>query len=125
NFIGFRGSGTDLTERKRSQEEVSRLANFDSLTGLANRFKITKVLEKILTSQQEANRACAIFLLDLDRFKHVNDTMGHPAGDALLKQVAQRLERAVGKLGQVGRLGGDEFKVVLPGRQTKQLLGEL
>nr|WP_283773473.1 EAL domain-containing protein [Altererythrobacter sp. KTW20L] len=125
NFIGFRGSGTDLTERKRSQEEVSRLANFDSLTGLANRFKITKVLEKILTSQQEANRACAIFLLDLDRFKHVNDTMGHPAGDALLKQVAQRLERAVGKLGQVGRLGGDEFKVVIPGRQTKQLLGEL
>jgi diguanylate cyclase (GGDEF)-like protein/PAS domain S-box-containing protein len=125
NFIGFRGSGTDLTERKRSQEEVSRLANFDSLTGLSNRFKITRVLEKILTSRQEANRACAIFLLDLDRFKHVNDTMGHPAGDALLKQVAQRLERAVGKLGQVGRLGGDEFKVVIPGRQAKQLLAEL
>jgi len=125
NFIGFRGSGTDLTERKRSQEEVSRLANFDSLTGLANRFKISRVLERILTSQQESNRACAIFLLDLDRFKHVNDTMGHPAGDALLKQVAQRLERAVGKLGRVGRLGGDEFKVVIPGRQTNQLLGEL
>ena len=125
NFIGFRGSGTDLTERKRSQEEVSRLANFDSLTGLSNRFQITRVLEKILTSQQEANRACAIFLLDLDRFKIVNDTMGHPAGDALLKQVAQRLERAVGKLGQVGRLGGDEFKVVIPGRLAKQLLDEL
>ncbi len=77
NFIGFRGSGTDLTERRRSQEEVSRLANFDSLTGLANRFQITRVLEKILTSQQEANRACTIFLLDLDRFKHVNDTLGH------------------------------------------------
>ncbi len=125
NFIGFRGSGTDLTERRRSQEEVSRLANFDSLTGLSNRFQITRALEKILTSHQEANRACAILLLDLDRFKHVNDTMGHPAGDALLKQVAQRLERAVGKLGQVGRLGGDEFKVVIPGRQSQQILGEL
>lgn len=125
NFIGFRGAGTDLTERKRGQEEVSRLANFDSLTSLSNRFKITRELEKILASQQLANRACAIFLLDLDRFKQVNDTMGHPAGDALLKMVAQRLERAVGKLGQVGRLGGDEFKVVIPGRQTKQMLGEL
>ncbi len=125
NFIGFRGAGTDLTERKRSQEEVSRLANFDSLTGLANRFKISQELEKILGSQQEVHRACAIFLLDLDRFKHVNDTMGHPAGDALLKQVAQRLERAIGKLGRVGRLGGDEFKVVIPGHHPRQMLGEL
>jgi diguanylate cyclase (GGDEF)-like protein/PAS domain S-box-containing protein len=125
NFVGFRGSGTDLTERKRSQEEVSRLANFDSLTGLANRFQISRVLDKLLNAQQMDKRSCAVFLLDLDRFKHVNDTMGHPAGDALLKQVAQRLERAVGKLGQVGRLGGDEFKVVVPGRQPKQGLAEL
>ncbi|MFC3097607.1 EAL domain-containing protein [Alteraurantiacibacter palmitatis] len=125
NFIGFRGAGTDLTERKRSQEEVSRLANFDSLTGLANRFRISLVLEKFLTSPHEAGRACAIFLLDLDRFKHVNDTMGHPAGDALLKQVAQRLERTIGKMGQVGRLGGDEFKVVIPGRHETQMLADL
>ncbi|TIX50273.1 EAL domain-containing protein [Alteraurantiacibacter aquimixticola] len=125
NFTGFRGSGTDLTERKRSQEEVSRLANFDSLTGLSNRFQINRVLEKILSAQAKDKRACAIFLLDLDRFKHVNDTMGHPAGDALLKQVAQRLERAVGKMGQVGRLGGDEFKVVIPGTHARQILSEL
>ncbi|MEO5706649.1 MAG: EAL domain-containing protein [Alteraurantiacibacter sp.] len=125
NFVGFRGSGTDLTERKRSQEEVSRLANFDSLTGLANRRQISRVLEKILTAQQVEKRCCTVFLLDLDRFKHVNDTMGHPAGDALLKQVAQRLERTVGKAGQVGRLGGDEFKVVIPGLHKKQMLGEL
>ncbi|MCX7677331.1 MAG: EAL domain-containing protein, partial [Alteraurantiacibacter sp.] len=125
NFIGFRGAGTDLTERKRSQEEVARLANFDSLTGLANRFRITLELERILTNPHRNNRECAIFLLDLDRFKHVNDTMGHPAGDALLKQVAQRLERAIGKMGQVGRLGGDEFKVVLPGRHSRQMLADL
>lgn len=125
NFIGFRGSGTDLTERKKSEEEVSRLANFDSLTGLANRFQISQVLGKILGSQQMDNRACTVFLLDLDRFKHVNDTLGHPAGDALLQIVAQRLQRAVGKLGQVGRLGGDEFKVVLPGRHHRQTLSDL
>ncbi|MDC0887112.1 EAL domain-containing protein [Altererythrobacter sp.] len=122
NFCGFRGSGTDLTEKKRSQENASRLAHFDSLTGLANRHQMSQTLEKILASPQEANRECSVFLLDLDRFKHVNDTLGHPAGDALLKQVAQRLERAVGKLGRVGRLGGDEFKVILPGRNPRQKL---
>ena len=125
NFVGFRGSGTDLTERKRSQDEASRLANYDSLTGLANRFQITQSLEKILKSPQAANRACAIFLLDLDRFKHVNDTMGHPAGDALLAQVAQRLERSVARMGQVGRLGGDEFTVIAPGRHPRKALAEL
>ncbi|MCB2065520.1 MAG: EAL domain-containing protein, partial [Erythrobacter sp.] len=125
NFIGFRGSGTDLTERKRSQENATRLARYDSLTGLANRFQMSQVLEKVLGSQQEQNRACAVFLLDLDRFKQVNDTMGHPAGDALLKQVAERLERAVGKMGQVGRLGGDEFKVVIPNRVPRESLAEL
>ncbi len=125
NFIGFRGSGTDLTERKKSEKEVSRLANFDSLTGLANRFQISQVLGKILSSRQAENRECAIFLLDLDRFKHVNDTLGHPAGDALLHIVSQRLERAVGNLGQCGRLGGDEFKVVLPGRYARQTLADL
>lgn len=125
NFVGFRGSGTDLTERKRSQEHASRLALFDSLTGLANRHNMSQILEKILKSRQASNRHCAVFLLDLDRFKHVNDTLGHPAGDALLKQVARRLERAVGKLGQVGRLGGDEFKVIVPNRVEREMLGEL
>ncbi len=125
NFVGFRGSGTDLTERKRSQEQATRLARYDALTGLANRFQMSQSLEKILGAQSEANRHCAILLLDLDRFKQVNDTMGHPAGDALLKQVSQRLERAVGKLGQVGRLGGDEFKVIIPSRVEKNVLANL
>lgn len=116
NFAGFRGSGTDLTEKRRSQEHASRLAHFDSLTGLSNRFRMSQTLEKILLAPQVQHRACAVFLLDLDRFKQVNDTLGHPAGDALLKQVAQRLERVVGKIGRVGRLGGDEFEVILPGK---------
>ncbi|GMN14263.1 hypothetical protein MTsPCn7_20400 [Altererythrobacter sp. MTPC7] len=125
NFCGFRGSGTDLTEKKRSQEHASRLAHFDSLTGLANRFQMSQTLNKILSSPQEQNRECAVFLLDLDRFKHVNDTLGHPAGDALLKQVSQRLDAAVGESGRVGRLGGDEFKVILPGRNPRAMLAQL
>jgi diguanylate cyclase (GGDEF)-like protein len=125
NFVGFRGSGTDLTAKLRSDEHASRLAHYDSLTGLANRFQMSQALEKILTSQYETNRVCAVMLLDLDRFKQVNDSMGHPAGDALLKQVAQRLERAVGQVGQVGRLGGDEFQIIVPGRTERAQLANL
>lgn len=125
NFVGFRGSGTDLTEKKRSAENVNRLAQFDSLTGLANRFQMQELLAKILKAPQERHRECNVFLLDLDRFKHVNDTLGHPAGDALLKQVSERLTRAVGQNGRVGRLGGDEFKVIIPGRATPETLAQL
>jgi diguanylate cyclase (GGDEF)-like protein/PAS domain S-box-containing protein len=125
NFLGFRGSGHDLTEKKRSQEDASRLAHYDSLTSLANRFQMSQTLEKILNSQREEQRACAVMLLDLDRFKQVNDTMGHPAGDALLTQVAQRLERTVDKVGRVGRLGGDEFQVIIPGALRREELAAL
>ena len=122
NFQGFRGSGTDLTEKRRSQEQASRLAHYDSLTGLSNRFLQSQTLEKILNAPQMQQRNCTVLLLDLDRFKQVNDTLGHPAGDALLKQVAQRLERSIGAIGRVGRLGGDEFQVILPGRIERDQL---
>ncbi len=125
NFLGFRGSGHDLTEKRRSEEHASRLAHYDSLTGLANRLQMSQTLEKILAAPNQEHRACAVFLLDLDRFKQVNDTMGHPAGDALLKMVASRLERAVGEHGRVGRLGGDEFQVVLAGRHRREDLANL
>ncbi len=125
NFIGFRGSGADLTEKRRSQENASRLALYDSLTGLANRMQMGDTLEKILAAPREEHRTCAVLLLDLDRFKQVNDTLGHPAGDALLKQVSQRLEWTVADHGRVGRLGGDEFQVILPGRMAREELATL
>ncbi len=123
--LGFRGFGADLTERRRSEENAARLAHFDSLTGLANRFQMSQKLEGIIRAQHEEKRVCGVFLLDLDRFKQVNDTLGHPAGDALLKQVAERLEHTVGKAGRVGRLGGDEFKVILPGLSDRAQLASI
>ncbi len=125
NYLGFRGSGHDLTEKRKSEEQVSRLAHYDSLTGLSNRVQIAQTLEKILTAPNHEHRACSVFLLDLDRFKQVNDTMGHPAGDSLLTQVASRLERTIGEHGRVGRLGGDEFQVILPGRHRREDLANL
>ncbi len=124
-FQGFRGSGSDLTEMKRSQAEVTRLAQFDSLTGLANRLQMQRALEQATADARGAVGECALFLLDLDRFKNVNDTMGHPAGDALLREVSRRLKHVVGDRGMVGRLGGDEFKIVLPGRADRSKLAVL
>ena len=125
NFCGFRGSGNDLTERRRSAERASRLALYDSLTGLANRHTLSQMLSKLLTHANPHKRNCTILMLDLDRFKHVNDTFGHPTGDALLTQVGQRLEKVIGELGVVGRIGGDEFQVVIPKACDEQCLEQL
>jgi diguanylate cyclase (GGDEF)-like protein len=114
-FLGFRGIGTDLTEQRRSEQEISRLAKFDSLTGLPNRAMMRQTLDEALRNADHRQKGCALFLIDLDRFKNVNDTLGHPVGDALLRQVAQRLTSVMGEHGKIGRLGGDEFKAVLPG----------
>ena len=114
-FLGFRGIGTDLTEQRRSEQEITRLARFDSLTGLPNRAMMRQTLEEALRNAAHRQKGCAMFLIDLDRFKNVNDTLGHPIGDALLRQVADRLKLVMGVHGQVGRLGGDEFQAVLPG----------
>ncbi|MBT2186756.1 EAL domain-containing protein [Sphingobium nicotianae] len=124
-FLGFRGSGADLTEMRRSQAEIARLASFDSLTGLANRVQMLNTLEQAVNGKRGMYNECALLLLDLDRFKEVNDTMGHPAGDALLRQVAQRLLRLIGTSGKVGRLGGDEFKIVLPSMSDQMELTKL
>lgn len=124
-FTGYRGNGEDITEERQSRQDASRMALFDSLTGLANRHHMTKRLESILASYKAAGRSCAMMMLDLDRFKQVNDTLGHPAGDELLKQVAQRLQRIVGSNCEIGRLGGDEFQVILPDMDDRGRLGEL
>ena len=124
-FLGFRGIGTDLTEQRRSEQEISRLARFDSLTGLPNRALMRQTLDEALRNATNRRKGCTLFLIDLDRFKNVNDTLGHPIGDALLRQVADRLKLVMGDHGQIGRLGGDEFKAVLPGTVETGLLESL
>ena len=124
-FLGFRGIGTDLTEQRRSEQEISRLARFDSLTSLPNRAMMRQTLDEALRNATHRQRGCSMFLIDLDRFKNVNDTLGHPIGDALLRQVAERLKSVMGNHGQIGRLGGDEFQAVLPGTVDIGLLESL
>ena len=125
-FIGYRGNGTDITATRESQKDASRMAQYDSLTGLANRHRMGKRLNATLTAYQSAKRCCAVMMMDLDRFKAVNDTLGHPAGDELLKQVAQRLERILpDKTFEIGRLGGDEFQIMLPDIDDRGRLGEI
>ncbi len=124
-FIGFRGTGADITEEFHREEETERLAKFDSLTGLSNRHRMAQIIDSTLTAFQAAKRNCAVMMLDLDRFKHVNDTLGHAAGDELLRQVSARLKRAIDRDCEIGRLGGDEFQVMLPDIDDRGVLGDV
>ena len=124
-FAGYFGNGKDVTVARRSQHDASRLAMYDSLTGLANRHRMGTRLTTTLTAYKAAKRCCALFMIDLDRFKQVNDTLGHPAGDELLKQVALRLKPALPDNSEIGRLGGDEFQVMLPDIDDRGRLGDI
>ncbi len=115
-LIGWRGVGSDITETRLTGQDAVGSARRDPLTGLANRLLIREIIEEALMRQVSVEGGSSILLLlDLDRFKPVNDTLGHAIGDQLLVQVARRLERAVAHWGRVGRLGGDEFAIVISG----------
>src|SRR5690606_34520187 len=124
-FHGYRGSAKDVPAESERKLLDSRMAEYDSLTGLANRHRMNRRLDSILAAYKSARRSCALMMLDLDRFKYVNDTMGHPAGDELLRQVAQRLQSIIGDRGEIGRLGGDEFQAILPDIDDRGKLGEM
>ncbi|MCB2047300.1 MAG: EAL domain-containing protein [Novosphingobium sp.] len=125
SFRGYRGIAKDITTEYERKLMDSRLAEYDSLTGLANRHRMSRRLDSLIPAYVAAKRSCAVMMLDLDRFKHVNDTLGHQAGDALLKQVADRLHHVVLDRGEIGRLGGDEFQIILPDTDDRGSLGEL
>jgi diguanylate cyclase (GGDEF)-like protein len=124
-FTGFRGHIVDVTRDRQNAEEASQLATTDALTGLLNRRHMTNVLKRTFAAFAPQRRPCAVLLIDLDRFKQVNDTLGHAIGDALLKQVAQRLIKVVGDKDRICRLGGDEFQVMLPDVEDRGRLGDL
>ncbi|CAN5481794.1 EAL domain-containing protein [soil metagenome] len=112
-FIGFRGVGSDVTEARASADKVNRMARFDTLTGLPNRLMINETLARAMAEADKWNGRCAFLMIDLDRFKAVNDTLGHPVGDKLLSRVSERLGQLMSENDTIGRLGGDEFAVVV------------
>jgi diguanylate cyclase (GGDEF)-like protein len=103
----------DITNKKRTEEQIARMARYDSLTGLANRRVFVEALEQAIARAHRGFTSFAILYLDLDHFKDVNDTLGHPVGDVLLIEVAERLRASVREVDTVARFGGDEFAIIL------------
>jgi diguanylate cyclase (GGDEF)-like protein/PAS domain S-box-containing protein len=110
---GLITSFRDITESKSSEERIRHLAYYDPLTALPNRTLFSDRLQQEMQRAQRSNRLVALLFLDLDRFKEVNDSMGHGIGDQLLKQVADRLQQCVRADDTVARMGGDEFTIIL------------
>jgi len=110
----------DITERKKSEQRIAHMAHHDALTGLANRAAVTQRIEEAAARQRRWGDPFTVLLLDLDRFKHVNDTLGHSAGDTLLRQAATRLKALLRETDILARLGGDEFAVIQAGETNQR-----
>ncbi len=104
----------DITERERAEEAIQHLAYFDPLTGLPNRTRFHEIAQRAILAGQYEGKPVAVLVMDLDRFKEINDTLGHHRGDFVLQQVGLRLKKALRPTDAIARLGGDEFGVVLP-----------
>ncbi|MFY7745476.1 MAG: putative bifunctional diguanylate cyclase/phosphodiesterase [Erythrobacter sp.] len=124
-FTGFRGVGSDVTEQRKSSEKIAYLARYDTLTQLPNRLQLTEALGEALRYAAQWRTRCALLMVDLDRFKAVNDSLGHMTGDKLLAQVSARLQSLMGENQMVGRLGGDEFAIVIRDASTPGVVRDL
>ncbi|CAN5117182.1 EAL domain-containing protein [soil metagenome] len=113
-FMGFHGVGSDVTQQQESAARIAQLAKFDTLTSLPNRLHLTEALEQAVEGMARWHTRSGFLMIDLDRFKSVNDTLGHHIGDMLLAQVAERLRGVCTNIAFCGRLGGDEFAVIIP-----------
>jgi len=112
-FQGYRGVGRNITENKKAEDQIERLAFFDALTELPNRRMLIERLHQAMLSSARSQQYAALLFIDLDNFKTLNDTYGHYMGDLLLQQVAARLRSSVREVDTVARLGGDEFVVMV------------
>ncbi len=124
-FTGYHGISTDITEQRASDETIHRMARFDTLTGLPNRQLVNETLARALAEAEKWGRRATFMMIDLDRFKAVNDTLGHPIGDRLLGLVSARLGRLMTGKDLIGRLGGDEFAVVVHDAIDHKKTGQL
>ena len=124
-FTGFAGVGLDLTDYSKLQERLVAAAERDALTKLMNRACFNQRLEELLGGARTGRCATALMMIDLDKFKQANDLLGHQVGDRLLMQLAERLRTYIGADGFVGRLGGDEFGVVVHSYSEKAKLERL
>jgi len=126
---GIYGTIQDITDRKEAAEQLEKLAFHDPLTGLANRTLFHRRIDEVLRRCARTGEISALLLLDLDRFKDVNDTLGHAVGDALLVKVAHLLARTLGNAHFIARLGGDEFAILLEGvtslEESERIAGEI
>lgn len=125
HVVRWFGTDTDITERMQAEERERHQARHDPLTDLPNRRLLLELLQAELLKAQRSERKLAVLFLDLDRFKVINDTLGHGAGDALLQAVAKRLAARVRRSDIVARLGGDEFTVLLPDLQQEEQAREV
>ncbi len=116
--VNFIGSFSDIAELKRAEREIEKLAYQDPLTGLPNRFSLLSQFEQALARARRNNAGVALMFIDLDRFKIINDTLGHHIGDKLIVKVGDRLRKTVGEREIVARFGGDEFVVLLQEAET-------
>lgn len=116
---------SDITRAKKNEERLRYLAHYDELTGLANRFLFNNHVELAISQALRKGRQVAILFLDLDKFKSVNDTLGHRAGDLLLREVAQRLVAGLRASDTLSRFGGDEFNAVLPDLESDRAAAEV
>jgi diguanylate cyclase (GGDEF)-like protein/PAS domain S-box-containing protein len=113
-FQGYQGFDRDITQQEKDKEIIEHLAFHDQLTGLPNRKAIEKILMQELSRAQRHKRFGALFFIDLDNFKRINDSLGHHVGDQLLQKVSQRIQKYIREEDTIGRLGGDEFILLLP-----------
>lgn len=119
NVTGYVCTARDVTEIKQAQSIMMHQANYDELTGLSNRYNLEVAIEKILN---DADRKHVFIVIDLDKFKAVNDICGHAAGDVLLKQIAYMIKTAAGEKNLAARMGGDEFAIVMYDTDTKEMI---
>jgi diguanylate cyclase (GGDEF)-like protein len=124
-FLGYHGVGADVTGARQAADRIAHMARHDALTGLPNRLQLIDNLGAAIETARARGGECAVLLIDLDRFKTVNDSLGHVAGDHLLQEVSHCFERVISDEMTAGRLGGDEFAIVVPEVESREAVEQL